>query len=271
MTKQLCPICRKTGTCRQAPNGKSGYCKTHKKRWKLERVPTTELGKMQPGQIQHEDLIPFEEDLMRWSYRIVGHYVQDTLEQWELGDQFSNVLTFRRRRFGFVQHAVPHSSQRRLFGVLTRPERFRRKKISSPKRTLNLDPLVNTRLRGVFKKQPKQAVFAKVPVFTSGEAFFVIPRRGLHGTDMALSGSPGLIRGCLLPARARRAGGASTRSPGLDVTGRHALLQGLQQWQDDAGRLGRLGHAPVQLGPDEGPQLLSGLIRVGRPVQAATG
>ena len=47
------------------------------------------------------------------------------------GDQFSNVLTFRRRRFGFVQHAVPHSSQRRLFGVLTRPERFRRKKISS--------------------------------------------------------------------------------------------------------------------------------------------
>ena len=117
-----------------APNGKRGYCKTHKKRWKLERVPTTELGKMQPGQIQHEDLIPFEEDLMRWSYRIVGHYVQDTLEQWELGDQFSNVLTFRRRRFGFVQHAVPHSSQRRLFGVLTRPERFRRNKISSAKK-----------------------------------------------------------------------------------------------------------------------------------------
>ena len=134
MMKQLCPICRKTGTCQIAPNGKRGYCKTHKKRWKLERVPTTELGKMQPGQIQHEDLIPFEEDLMRWSYRIVGHYVQDTLEQWELGDQFSNVLTFRRRRFGFVQHAVPHSSQRRLFGVLTRPERFRRNKISSAKK-----------------------------------------------------------------------------------------------------------------------------------------
>jgi len=50
------------------------------------------------------------------------------------GDQFSNVLTFRRRRFGFVQHAVPHSSQRRLFGVLTRPERFRRNKISSAKK-----------------------------------------------------------------------------------------------------------------------------------------
>ena len=107
MMKQLCPICQKTGTCRIAPNGKRGYCKTRKKRWKLERVPTAELAKMQPGPIQHKDLIPFEEDLMRWSYRIVGHYVQDTLEQWELGftrdmDMQSEVACWHRLAFAFI-------------------------------------------------------------------------------------------------------------------------------------------------------------------------
>jgi hypothetical protein len=44
-----------------------------------------ELRNIKPGPIQHRDVPPFLLDIMQWTYKIVGHYVQPTLEQWELG------------------------------------------------------------------------------------------------------------------------------------------------------------------------------------------
>jgi hypothetical protein len=75
-----CPICGKT--CTVAADGKSGHCNTMNQSWHREMVPVSEL---KPGPIQHANLPDFLLDLIRWTYKVVGHYIQPTLEQWELG------------------------------------------------------------------------------------------------------------------------------------------------------------------------------------------
>jgi hypothetical protein len=75
-----CPVCGKD--CSVAADGKSGYCETMNQNWHEEMVPVSEL---KPGPIQHAELPDFLLDLIRWTYKVVGLYVQPTLEQWELG------------------------------------------------------------------------------------------------------------------------------------------------------------------------------------------
>jgi hypothetical protein len=43
------------------------------------------LSELKPGPIQHEQLPKLHLDILHWTFRIVGHYIQPTLEQWELG------------------------------------------------------------------------------------------------------------------------------------------------------------------------------------------
>src|SRR5262249_50890446 len=75
-----CPICKKI--CIVATSGKKGYCKTMRKHWEKRVVSPSEIG---PGRIQHPELPTLLLDIIRWTYKVVGHYVQPTLEQWELG------------------------------------------------------------------------------------------------------------------------------------------------------------------------------------------
>jgi hypothetical protein len=80
---EVCPVCGGK-RCRQAPDGKSGYCNDVKRRWEVGKVPISELV-VQPGPIENPELCEFEKGIFGWSYAVVGHYVKPTLEQWELG------------------------------------------------------------------------------------------------------------------------------------------------------------------------------------------
>jgi len=48
-------------------------------------VAAGDLKKARPGPVQHPELPRALLDQARWSYRVVGHYLLPTLEQWELG------------------------------------------------------------------------------------------------------------------------------------------------------------------------------------------
>jgi len=74
-----CPICGKL--CRVAADGRTGYCKTEKQRWKVEKRKT---GDLKPGPIRHTTLPPVYLEIARWTYEVVGRFVESTLEQWEL-------------------------------------------------------------------------------------------------------------------------------------------------------------------------------------------
>ena len=75
-----CPICG--NVCRVAADGRSGYCERLNKPWTKETIPLSEV---QPGPIVHPTLPAFLLGIIRWTYLIVGRYIQPTLEQWELG------------------------------------------------------------------------------------------------------------------------------------------------------------------------------------------
>jgi hypothetical protein len=99
-----CPLCGKI--CRVAVDGKSGYCETKKKHWKTEMV---RLDKLQPGPIQHPTLPDSLLDIIRWTYDVVGHYVQPTLEQWELDfmrdmNVAREVVFWHRTAFAFITY-----------------------------------------------------------------------------------------------------------------------------------------------------------------------
>jgi len=102
--KERCPLCGKG--CRVAPDGKSGYCKTLG-RWEKKMVSAAELRDMVEGPIQHQELDPFDLSLAHWSYKVVGHYLYPTLEQWELGfmrDMHATreILLWHRIAFAFI-------------------------------------------------------------------------------------------------------------------------------------------------------------------------
>jgi hypothetical protein len=99
-----CPICGKL--CRVAADGKSGYCKSTKKNWERKKVPVSEI---KPGPIRHAELPDFLLGVIRWTYSIVGHYIQPTLEQWELGfmrdmNVTKEVIFWHRLAFAFIAY-----------------------------------------------------------------------------------------------------------------------------------------------------------------------
>jgi hypothetical protein len=105
--------------CRITADGRSGYCQTDKRAWEKKKVPVAEIG---PGRIQHPHLPDFFLDIMRWTYRVVGRYIQPTLEQWELGFMRDrNVQTelqfWHRAAFGFITY-----HQRRGLALRSDPE-----------------------------------------------------------------------------------------------------------------------------------------------------
>ena len=100
-----CPLCHKT-TCRIALSGKSGYCHSRRKHWRADRAKRS---KAKPGPVRHENLPQCLLDMMRWTFKIVGHYIVPTLEQWELGfmcDEHpaSEVMIWHRAAFAFITY-----------------------------------------------------------------------------------------------------------------------------------------------------------------------
>src|SRR5262249_5353298 len=80
-----CSICGGAG-CYQTPDGQEGECWGRlgkRQRWKKELMNLAELGRLQMGPRQHEDLPPFLWGSIGWSYRVVGRYIRETLEVWE--------------------------------------------------------------------------------------------------------------------------------------------------------------------------------------------
>jgi len=102
-----CPICG--NLCRVAADGQSGYCKSTKKRWEKKEIPVSELKKLEPGPILHSELPEFLLGVIRWTYSIVGRYVQPSLEQWELGFMrdlhvTQEVIFWHRLAFAFISY-----------------------------------------------------------------------------------------------------------------------------------------------------------------------
>jgi hypothetical protein len=67
------------------PGGRKGFCATFGPtggKWEKTKV---KLGQLQPGPILHKTLPECLLDIIRWTYKVVGRYIQPTLEQWELG------------------------------------------------------------------------------------------------------------------------------------------------------------------------------------------
>lgn len=126
--KTRCPICY--NMCSVAADGKSGYCRSMKKRWKKELLTETELKKLKPGPIQHEELPGFLLDIMRWTFKITGRFIVPTLEQWELGFMRDmhvdkQVGMWHRLSFAFISYhqrkRLPlrsHEEETRLIGGL---------------------------------------------------------------------------------------------------------------------------------------------------------
>lgn len=81
MEQKLCPICLKS-SCRMNAKLTKGFCKTEKQKWKRIKIPR---GKIRPGPIQHEEIPDFLNPIVAWTFRITGHYLVTTLEEWELG------------------------------------------------------------------------------------------------------------------------------------------------------------------------------------------
>jgi hypothetical protein len=77
--KGPCPICGKT--CDVAANGRSGFCNSTGKPWKVEMRPVADL---KAGPIRHKALPKGLLKPARWTYAVVGRFVQPTFEQWEL-------------------------------------------------------------------------------------------------------------------------------------------------------------------------------------------
>ena len=81
---RTCPICRGE-KCRVTADGRRGFCKRSKKKWKLEMVTPEQAKRLRGGPIRHPNLPGWLLAMMRWSYGVVGRYLYPTLEQWELG------------------------------------------------------------------------------------------------------------------------------------------------------------------------------------------
>jgi hypothetical protein len=110
-----------------AADGKSAYCKTCKTTWHLELTSTAEI---QPGPIIHQEVPAILLALTRWAYQVVGHYVESTLEQWELflmRDAYmeKEVLIWHRIALAFITYhrrrALPvrsNEEEKKLLGLL---------------------------------------------------------------------------------------------------------------------------------------------------------
>src|SRR5262245_19563794 len=101
---RTCPMCGKL--CRVATDGKSGFCKTNRKRWRREMLSLKDL---KPGPIQHRNVDPFLLDIMGWTYKIVGRYSQPTRELWELGfmrdlRMADEIVFWHRLAFSFITY-----------------------------------------------------------------------------------------------------------------------------------------------------------------------
>jgi hypothetical protein len=53
--------------------------------WKLKRVPTTAAKKLLGGPMRHDGLSEGLLAIARETYATVGHFIQPTFEQWEMG------------------------------------------------------------------------------------------------------------------------------------------------------------------------------------------
>jgi hypothetical protein len=115
-----------------AKDGKSGYCKTQKKRWQQELLTPAAAKKLklELGPIMHKEVPRLLLDVMRWTYSIVGRHMYPTLEQWELGfmhdvhiDQ--EVALWHRLAFAFIDYhqrralpVRPGEEEKKLIGLL---------------------------------------------------------------------------------------------------------------------------------------------------------
>jgi len=82
MREKTCPVCEKK--CLVSNDNQSGICRT-KGRWERKLVSREGIAKLKAGPIQHQAIPDGLEPAVEWTYRIVGHYLYPTLEQWELG------------------------------------------------------------------------------------------------------------------------------------------------------------------------------------------
>jgi hypothetical protein len=105
-SNKSCPLCGKTKTCEIDADGQSGYCNTEGKKWEFQLAKVSDL---KPGPIRHQELPEFLLDIMQWSFKVIGHYVVATLEQWELDfmrdlNVGPEVLLWHRIAFAFITY-----------------------------------------------------------------------------------------------------------------------------------------------------------------------
>jgi hypothetical protein len=134
MSLTSCPLCRRPYTkskreCYASADGSKGFCKKLRKEWKRETVKVADL---KSGPIRHRSLSGLEQGLARWSFKIVGHYLHPTLEQWETGfmrdlHKFDEILFWHRLSLAFIgyhrQRNIPLRSpkeEKELIGSLLR-------------------------------------------------------------------------------------------------------------------------------------------------------
>lgn len=77
-----CPGCRE-----QLPHhGYGDYkCDNCGATFELKQLMPEEVAELREGPIRHESLPAELQEAVEWSFKVVGHYVHLTLEQWELG------------------------------------------------------------------------------------------------------------------------------------------------------------------------------------------
>jgi hypothetical protein len=115
-TKMRCPICG--GFCRVDADGQRGYCEKVKAPWQKKLVPLSEL--VPSGPILHPNPSACLEDLMRWSFSVVGHFAVPTLEQWELA--FMQDLSMERQVLDWHRVALAFITYHRRRNVPVRTD-----------------------------------------------------------------------------------------------------------------------------------------------------
>ena len=77
-----CPNCREKIPDHGCDDYQCDKCGTT---FRIKQLTAKEVAQLQEGPIRHESLPAELQEAVEWSFKVVGHYVHPTLEQWEIG------------------------------------------------------------------------------------------------------------------------------------------------------------------------------------------